>query len=86
MSTAVISVAKSDDKWEVTDSSGAVATFDHVVFACHSDQALKMIHSPTSLHEDILGNIPYAENDVVMHKDISQLPKRSWHGQVGTTA
>ena len=47
-STAVLSVAKSDDKWQVTDSSGNAAMYDHVVFACHSDQALKMIHSPTA--------------------------------------
>lgn len=76
LSTAVVSVAKSDDKWKVTDSSGDVVIYDHVVFACHSDQALKMLHSPTALHQEILGNIPYAENDVVMHKDTGQLPKR----------
>ncbi|WP_394221061.1 NAD(P)/FAD-dependent oxidoreductase [Alteromonas gracilis] len=76
LSTPVTSVVKNETNWTVIDALGESAQYDHVVFACHSDQALKMLHSPTPLHKDILGNIPYAENDVVMHKDISQLPKR----------
>lgn len=76
LSTPVMSVERNDGKWTVIDATGEKADFDHVVFACHSDQALKMIHSPTSQHKAILGNIPYADNDVVMHKDTSQLPKR----------
>lgn len=76
LSCAVVSVAKVDNTWDVTDSTGETCQYDHVVFACHSDQALKMLNSPSALHTDILGNIPYAENDVVMHKDVNQLPKR----------
>lgn len=76
LSSAVVSVTKIDNVWEVTDSTGDKLQYDHVVFACHSDQALRMLDAPNSLHQDILGNIPYAENDVVMHKDINQLPKR----------
>ena len=76
LSSAVTSVMKVNNVWEVTDSTGDKLQYDHVVFACHSDQALRMLDAPNSLHQDILGNIPYAENDVVMHKDINQLPKR----------
>ncbi len=50
--------------------------FDKVVFACHSDQALAMLAQPSAAEQDILGALPYADNDVVLHTDISLLPKR----------
>lgn len=56
---------------------GSEQVFDEVIFACHSDQALAMIESPTNEHTDILGNMPYATNEVVLHTDSSVLPKRS---------
>ncbi|GLR73075.1 NAD(P)/FAD-dependent oxidoreductase [Agaribacter marinus] len=58
------------------------AGFDDVIFACHSDQALKILSK--SMFADnyktnvkaVLGNIPYELNDVVMHTDTSVLPDR----------
>lgn len=76
LNTGVISVIKVDERWQVTDERGGVTLFDHVIFACHSDQALSMLPSANLLQKEVLGNIPYAQNDVVMHKDIAQLPKR----------
>ncbi|WP_334063910.1 NAD(P)/FAD-dependent oxidoreductase [Alteromonas genovensis] len=76
LSCGVNKVTKEGELWSVTDVNGGVAHFDDVVFACHSDQALAMLDNATASHKDILGNIPYGENDVVMHKDIGQLPKR----------
>lgn len=64
------------DTWQVTDTSGAQAIFDHVIFACHSDQALAMLDTPTDAQQAVLGAIGFAENDVLMHKDTNQLPKR----------
>ncbi|MCV2883202.1 FAD-dependent oxidoreductase [Aestuariibacter sp. AA17] len=49
---------------------------DEVILACHSNQALAMLDSPTEQHTQILGAIPYAENEVVLHTDTSLLPKR----------
>lgn len=77
LSTGVESVCRQGDKWKVIDSQNNSALYDDVVFACHSDQALKMIDAPSEAHTAVLGNIPYASNDVVMHKDIGQLPKRT---------
>ncbi len=76
LSCGVTNVKKDGDMWQVTDTSGAQATFDHVVFACHSDQALAMLDVPTAAHQEVLGAIGFAQNDVVMHKDTNQLPKR----------
>ncbi len=54
--------------------------FDHVVFACHSDQALKMLGDPTRAERDILGALPFQDNEVVLHTDSSVLPRsrRAW--------
>lgn len=76
LSTAVVSVSKHEGKWKVVDAQNNNALFDDVIFACHSDQALRMIAEPNDSHKQVLGSIPYANNDVVMHKDTRQLPKR----------
>ena len=62
--------------------------FDKVVFACHSDQALKMLAEPSTAEQEILGALPYADNDVVLHTDTRLLPKRplawaSWNYRLG---
>lgn len=51
------------------------AEFDHVIFGCHSDQALKMIADPTSLEREIIGSFKYQKNDIVVHSDESFMPK-----------
>lgn len=76
LSCGVTNVKKVGDTWQVTDTSGTQAIFDHVIFACHSDQALAMLDTPTEAQQAVLGAIGFAENDVVMHKDTNQLPKR----------
>ncbi|GAA0352957.1 NAD(P)/FAD-dependent oxidoreductase [Bowmanella denitrificans] len=49
---------------------------DQVIFACHSDQALAMIAPPSQAQQQILSAIPYASNEVVLHRDTNLLPKR----------
>lgn len=50
--------------------------FDKVVFACHSDQALSLLAAPSDAEREILGALPYADNDVVLHTDTRLLPQR----------
>ncbi len=55
--------------------------FDHVVFACHADQALRILGaSATAAERDILSAFPYEKNEAVLHCDTSVLPKqrRAW--------
>ncbi len=53
------------------------AHFDQVVFACHSDQALKLLGSSARPGErTVLGDIAYAPNRAVLHQDTALLPKR----------
>lgn len=61
--------------------------FDEVIFACHSDQALRLIDQPTPREVDMLSAFPYGANDAVLHTDTSMLPKNpgawaSWNYRV----
>lgn len=52
-------------------------SFDHVVFACHADQALQLLgDSATETEREVLGAFPYEPNQAVLHTDTSVLPKR----------
>ena len=51
-------------------------TFDKVIFATHSDQALKLLEKPTREESKILKDLPYQKNEVLLHIDESILPKR----------
>ncbi len=64
----------------VVDTAGQEATFDHVVVACHADQALAVLADATPLERELLGMFPYQKNDIVLHTDESVLPKnrRAW--------
>jgi predicted NAD/FAD-binding protein len=51
-------------------------SFDEVVIATHSDQALSMLADPSEAEREILGAIPYQRNEAVLHTDTSLLPRR----------
>ena len=50
--------------------------FDEVVVATHSNQALEMLAEPTELERRLLGAIPYARNEAVLHTDTAIMPRR----------
>ena len=56
-------------------SRRGVETFDDVVFACHSDQALRLLDQPTRDEQAILGAIQYQDNHAILHRDEAQMPK-----------
>lgn len=58
------------------DVNGMVEHFDQVVFACHSDTALKLLETPSREEKNVLGAIRYQPNTAVLHCDESQMPKR----------
>ena len=55
---------------------GETHWFDDVIFACHSDQAMRMLGDISSTEQEILGDMAYQANEVVLHTDIGLLPKR----------
>jgi uncharacterized protein len=54
--------------------------FDHVIVACHADQALKMLDAPTDEEIRVLKNLRFHDNQVVLHTDTRILPKtpKAW--------
>jgi predicted NAD/FAD-binding protein len=64
------------DGVEISPRGTAAERYDQVVIAAHSDQALALLEDPTEVERDILGNIAYQENDVVLHTDTRLLPDR----------
>ncbi|WP_434361506.1 NAD(P)/FAD-dependent oxidoreductase [Parasalinivibrio latis] len=89
LSTPVKSVYRTESGIRLETASGG-ENFDQVIFACHSDQALKMLGDATEDETDVLGRMPYQMNEVVLHTDTSILPKRpaawaSWNYHLGQT-
>ncbi|MFI8579594.1 NAD(P)/FAD-dependent oxidoreductase [Ectopseudomonas khazarica] len=77
-----------DDNGVTLHSAAGEERFDKVVFACHSDQALALLDQASTAERDILGALPYASNDVVLHTDTRLLPERplawaSWNYRLG---
>ena len=64
----------------VEDASGQQQHYDHVLLACHSDEALALLDAPTPQEQAILGAIRYADNTVILHADTSFMPanKATW--------
>jgi uncharacterized protein len=74
--TPVASIERATDSCVVRLRNGDAQSFDHVVLACHSDQALSLIAQPTFSEREVLGAMAYQRNDVVLHRDAALLPKR----------
>ena len=65
----------------VQPRGGPSESFDHVIFACHSDQALRILgDAATTQEREILSAFPYEQNVAVLHTDVTLLPrtKRAW--------
>ncbi len=71
---------KRDEEGVTLCTSRGEEQFDHVVLACHSDHALRMLAEPTSQEREILSAFPYQKNLAVLHTDTSLLPRtrRAW--------
>jgi len=79
-------VSRTNDGVMVKPQSESASRFDHVIFACHSDQALRMLADPTAIERAVLSEFPYGRNIAVLHTDQCVLPKRrrawaSWNYQ-----
>ena len=61
---------------EVHDAEGNSAHCDEVVIACHGDEALSLLESPSANEQQILGAFRYSENEAVLHEDARLMPRR----------
>lgn len=73
---AAVSVRRDKAAVHVTDTTGATTSFDHIIFACHSDEALALLADPTAGEATALGAIRYQRNDAILHADPRFMPRR----------
>jgi predicted NAD/FAD-binding protein len=81
LSTPVLRIQREvDGKLCHVSTARDTETFDHVVLATHTDQALKLLADTSQAERNLLGAIAYQPNLAVLHTDTSVLPKsrRAW--------
>ena len=64
---------------EVVSRNG-IESYDHVVLATHSDQALRLLSDPDRMERETLGALRYLPNRATLHTDASLMPTehRAW--------
>ena len=79
LETPVKSVCNTSQGVEVVTAVG-VEKYDAIVLASHSDQSLALLDESERAIRTLLRGIPYADNEVVLHTDRSQMPanRRAW--------
>lgn len=75
LNDAVMHVQFDNGKHYLQTKSGYAAKFDHVVFACHADQAMEILMTPSAAQSNVIGAFRYQENSVILHADRSFMPK-----------
>ncbi len=70
----VTSVSRNTNQVNISTAHGTIS-YDHVVMACHSDQALNALKDPSAEENNILSSVKYQDNRAVLHTDSSLLPK-----------
>lgn len=81
LSSPIESVVRNGSQVLVKPVGAEAEAFGHVVFACHSDQALRILgDAATTTERELLSAFPYQKNQAVLHTDTSVLPKkrRAW--------
>jgi len=87
LNTTINNITRSNEKVHLHFNHADTQTFDEVVIACHSDQALALLGDASEDEKTILSAMPYSENSVVLHTDKHLLPHRekawaSWNYQL----
>lgn len=87
--TPIRAVSRNEAGFTLHLPDGRTEAFDQVIFACHSDDALRLLDRPTVEERAVLGAIGYQDNRVVLHRDAAQMPRRracwsSWVYQAET--
>jgi predicted NAD/FAD-binding protein len=85
--SSVERVRRGDAAVDVKPEGQDWMTFDQVIFATHSDQALELLKDPSDAERQILGAMRYRSNDALLHTDADVLPanpraRASWNYHV----
>lgn len=80
LNAPVTAVERLDAGIQLKVKDGEWQQFDEIVLACHSNQAQQMLKDISAEETQVLGDLQYQNNEVVLHTDVSLLPnkKRAW--------
>ena len=83
-------VRRREEGVELGLEDGRREQFDQVIFACHSDQALRLLTDASPTEAAMLQSVPYQPNRVLLHTDPELMPRRrgvwaSWNYLDGAT-
>ena len=76
LNAGVHTIKRAHSGVEVSAADGSCEHYDHVILACHSDQALAMLQDPSTHEQSILSAMRYSHNEVYLHRDPDFMPKR----------
>jgi predicted NAD/FAD-binding protein len=82
-----LSVVRSQKGVMVMTTAGTAHNFDHVILACHGDQALRLLVNPTADEARLLREFKYQPNVATLHTDASVMPRTrlawsSWNYEI----
>lgn len=84
-------VRRDVERVTIVDTHGQRDSFDDVVIATHADEALRLLADPDEAEAALLGAFSYTDNEAVLHRDVSLMPRRravwsAWNyiGESGT--
>jgi predicted NAD/FAD-binding protein len=85
------SVRRDSHGVKITDVSGHTDNFDHVIFASHADETLKLLAEADEHERKLLGEFKYQPNSALLHTDASVMPKTklcwsSWNYRIDRSA
>lgn len=80
LGTRAVRVTRGVGTVKITSADGQESEFDHVILACHGDQALDLLGDPTELESELLSHFKYQSNTATVHNDASVMPRnrRCW--------
>ncbi len=73
---AVVAVRRTPDFVAIHESDGTERRFDDVILASHADASMTMLADADSTERKLLGRFSYSDNQVVLHEDVSAMPRR----------
>ena len=78
--TPVLSVRRRDEAVDLRTDAHGTESFDEVILAVHSDQALALLEDATQDERAVLRDVAYQPNEAVLHSDPSVMPRtrRAW--------
>lgn len=75
LATPVASVRRDEQGAHIETRSGAVETFDQVIFACHADQTLALLDDAGAKERQLLSAFGFQPNRAILHSDVRLMPR-----------